>query len=232
MAIGFAHRGARLEQPENTIPAFRRALEVGVDGLESDAWLSADGEVVLVHDGVVGRGLRRRRVADLAAGELAARGIPRLADLYEELGTDFELSVDAKTPEVAAPLVDVARAHGAVERLWVCSPTVDVLFPLRESGARLVHSPPFKRLVTESLERHAANLAAAGVDAINFHHTEWTAGLVSLFHRFSLRAFAWDAQEARHLRSVLQMGVDGVFCDRPDRLVASIGEWSAEAASD
>ena len=232
MPIGFAHRGARLEEPENTIPAFRRALETGAGGLESDAWLSADGAVVLVHDGVVGRGLRRRRVADLTAGELAARGVPRLVDLYEELGVDFELSVDAKTPEVATPLVEVARAHGAVERLWVCSPAVDVLLPLRGTGARLVHSPPFKRLVTGTLERHAANLASLGVDAINFHHTEWTAGLVSLFHRFGRRAFAWDAQEARQLRALLQMGIDGVFCDRPDRLVAAIGEWSTEAASD
>ena len=51
--ITFAHRGARLEEPENTIPAFRRALDAGVSGLETDAWASADGEVVCVHDATV-----------------------------------------------------------------------------------------------------------------------------------------------------------------------------------
>ncbi|HEX5614583.1 MAG TPA: glycerophosphodiester phosphodiesterase [Acidimicrobiia bacterium] len=232
MPIGFAHRGARLEEPENTLPAFHRALDAGAGGLETDAWLSADGEVVLVHDGVVGRGLRRRRVAELTAAQLAERDIPRLVDLYDQLGTAFELSVDAKVPEVASTLVEVATAYGAAERLWVCSPAVEVLVGIRDRGARLVHSPPFRRLVTESLERHAANLAAIGVDAINFHHTEWTAGLVSLFHRFDRLAFAWDAQEVRHLRAVLQMGVDAVYCDRPDRLVATIGEWTADAERD
>ncbi len=53
--IGFAHRGARSERPENTLEAFRRALELGATGLESDAWITADGEVVLDHDGVPGR---------------------------------------------------------------------------------------------------------------------------------------------------------------------------------
>src|SRR5450755_3738942 len=98
--ITFAHRGARLEEPENTIPAFRRALEAGVRGLESDAWLSADGEVVLVHDGTVGRGLRRKKVPATTAEELAEFGVPRLAELYAELGTAYELSIDVKDDAV------------------------------------------------------------------------------------------------------------------------------------
>ena len=59
--ITFAHRGGRADLPENTLPAFRRALELGARGLETDARLSADGEVVLVHDERVRRGLRRFR---------------------------------------------------------------------------------------------------------------------------------------------------------------------------
>src|SRR5437762_11718191 len=83
--LTFAHRGARLEEPENTIAAFRRALEAGVSGLETDVWLSADGEVVCVHDDVLRRGLRRIRVSSATADELAAFGVPRLDDVYAEL---------------------------------------------------------------------------------------------------------------------------------------------------
>ena len=57
--ITFAHRGARLEEPENSLPAFRRALAAGTGALETDVWLSADGEVVCVHDPSVRSGLRR-----------------------------------------------------------------------------------------------------------------------------------------------------------------------------
>ena len=72
-------------------------------------------------------------------------------------------------------------------------------------------------------------MSEAGIDAINLHHTEWTAGLVSLFHRFGVHAFAWDAQEARQIRAVLAMDIDAVYCDRPDRMVAVVGEWQARS---
>lgn len=231
MVISFAHRGARLEEPENTIPAFARALEAGATGLETDVWLSADGEVVCAHDPVVRRGRRRRRIADWTAAELAELSVPRLADVYEQLGTAYECSVDVKSNDAAASLVGVARTHDALERLWVCSPDLDVLRPLRvEPQVRLVHST-HKRAIEVPLERHAFELGELGIDAMNMHHTEWSAGLVSLFHRFDVRAFAWDTQEARQIRAVLRMGIDAVYCDRPERMVATVAAWEAEDRS-
>jgi glycerophosphoryl diester phosphodiesterase len=229
--ITFAHRGARLEEPENTIPAFRRALEAGAGGLESDAWLSRDGEVVLVHDGSVGPFLRRRKVPNLTAAELAAFAVPRLADVYAELGTDYEFSIYLKDRVAFDPMLAVAHAAGALERLWVCSPTLGLLAAKREeTTARLVHSQRREDIRTP-LERHAYELNNLGIDAMNMHHTDWTAGLVALFHRFDVRAFAWDAQEVRHLRAALRMHVDGIYCDRPDRMVATVGEWVRETRS-
>jgi glycerophosphoryl diester phosphodiesterase len=226
--ITFAHRGARLLEPENTIPAFRAALDQGASGLETDVWLSADGEVVCAHDPVVARGLRRRRISSSTADELVAYGIPRLADVYRELGSAYECSVDVKGADAAVGLVEVARAHDALDRLWVCSPDVALLCSLRdEKRVKLVHSERRSAIGTP-LERHAFDLASAGIDAMNLHHTEWSAGLVSLFHRFEVKAFAWDAQEVRHLRAVLAMGIDAVYCDRPDRMVATVSEWVAE----
>jgi glycerophosphoryl diester phosphodiesterase len=226
--ITFAHRGARLIEPENTIPAFRAALDQGASGLETDVWLSADGEVVCAHDAVVSRGLRRRRISSTSAEDLATYGIPRLADVYRELGSAYECSVDVKGAEAAVGLVEVARANDALDRLWVCSPDVALLRSLRdEKRVKLVHSER-RNAISTPLERHAFDLASAGIDAMNLHHTEWTAGLVSLFHRFEVKAFAWDTQEVRHLRAVLAMGIDAVYCDRPDRMVATVSEWVAE----
>ncbi len=226
--ITFAHRGARLEEPENTIPAFRRALEEGAGGLETDVWLSSDGEVVCVHDPVAGRGRRRRKVAASSAAELAELGVPRMRDVYAELGTAFECSVDVKTPEAADGLIDVGRSVGALERLWVCAEDVELLRRLRsEPNVKLVHSQR-RRAISAPLERHAYELASIGVDAMNLHHSEWSAGLVSLFHRFEIKAFAWDTQEVRHIRAALRIGVDAIYCDRPDRMVATVSEWTVE----
>src|SRR5262245_66255042 len=110
--ITFAHRGARTEAPENTMPAFRRALDLGAMGLETDAWLSADGEVVLVHDRVARRGLRRRNATKSSAAVLAELGVPRLADLYAELGSGYELSIDVNDRAAARPSPARARTAG------------------------------------------------------------------------------------------------------------------------
>jgi glycerophosphoryl diester phosphodiesterase len=230
--ITFAHRGARLLHPENTLPAFRAGLEHGARGLETDAWLSSDGAVVLTHDaGVHGPalGLWKLRVHQTRAEELARHGVPRLADLYEELGADYELSIDVKDPDAAGPIIDLARRYDAAPRAWLCSPDLPALVALRADApdVRLVHSTSRRRLPA-SMERHAADLAAAGIDTLNLHHTEWNKGLVALFHRFDVRAFAWDVQEVRHLRAMLGFGIDAVYSDHVERMVATVAEWAAE----
>ena len=222
MVITFAHRGARLVEPENTIRAFRRAVVGGVTGLETEVWQAADGEGVCAHDPSVRKGRRRLKIAGSTAAELAELDVPRMADVYDELGTAFECSVDVKSPDAASGLVDVAARYDAVERLWVCSPDLEVLEPLRtEPRVKLVHSDR-RSAIAVPLERHAYDLASMGIDAMNMHHSQWTAGLVSLFHRFGIRAFAWDVQEVRQLRAVLRMDIDAVYCDRPDRMVATV----------
>lgn len=230
--ITFAHRGAHADLPENTLPAFRHALEHGARGLETDAHRSADGEIVLVH----GERLRIRvagmfpwlvRVSQTSATRLAHHRVPRLAALYDALGSDYELSIDMKAPDIGEQIVEIARERGDPHRLWLCSGSTRRLRALRATApeVHLVHSQTRGRL-PDGIERHAADLAAAGIDAMNMHHSEWNRGLVALFHRFDVRAFAWDVQEVRHLRSMLRVGVDAVYCDHVDRMVRTVAEWT------
>jgi glycerophosphoryl diester phosphodiesterase len=225
--ITFAHRGASADAPENTISAFGLALDLGARGLESDARLSADGEVVLVHGAVARAGWRRKRVAQSRATELAELDVPLLADVYAQLGTDFELSLDVYDPAAGAGLLDVARAAGALDRLWLCSSKTELLVKLGKQApeAHLVHSVR-RRRVDLPLERHAARLAELGIGAVNMHRSDWTAGLVGLFHRFGVQAFGWDAQEVRHLRDLLAMDIDAVYSDHVARMVATVGEFT------
>lgn len=226
--ITFAHRGASADAPENTLAAFDLALRLGARGLESDARLSADGEVVLVHGAVARQGWRRKRVAQSSAAELGELAVPRLADLYAELGADYELSLDVYDPAAGKVLVELARAAGALDRLWVCSSKPDLLVALgaRAPEAHLVHSVR-RRNVDIPLERHAAHLAELGIGVLNMHRADWTHGLVGLFHRFGVQAFGWDAQEVRHLRELLAMEIDGLYSDHVARMVATVGEFSA-----
>lgn len=228
--ITFAHRGGAADRPENTIAAFTHAAERGATGLESDVRVSADGEPVLVHDSTVRRGLRRTRVDRSDAADLADLAVPTLADLYDAVGVDLHISLDLKTADAAGPTLATARAREATERLWLCSPDLQLLLDLRarDDAVRLVHSTT-RAAVSDGLEAHAARLAAEGVDAFNLHRTEWSQGLVVLFHRFDVKAFAWDVQEVRHLRAMLECGVDAVYSDHVDRMVGVVAEFCSDA---
>jgi glycerophosphoryl diester phosphodiesterase len=87
----------------------------------------------------------------------------------------------------------------------------------------LVDSTRLQR-IKEGAERRAATLLSNGIDAINLHHSEWSGGLVMLFHRFERIAFGWDMQEDYILERCLRMGLDGVFSDYPDRMVAALAD--------
>ena len=222
--ILFAHRGAKAHARENTIEAFALGLRLGATGLESDVWITADGVAVLDHDGVVRRGRRRRRITESAAAELPEH-IPPLQRLFEACGTDFHLSLDLKQDGIGRTVIDAVRksAPDILPRLWLCHPGVTELAELRgyDPSVKLVNSTRLSAM-KNGAERRAANLSAAGIDAVNLHHTDWTGGLTALFHRFERVAFGWDMQFEHILRPAIRMGIDGVFSDHVDVMVDAL----------
>jgi glycerophosphoryl diester phosphodiesterase len=249
LPIGFAHRGARAERPDNTIASFVRAIELGANAVESDAWLTADGHVVLDHDGVVRHGWRRRPIASLTLSELPSH-VPQLSQLYDRCGTGLQVSLDVKDPAVAGPTLEVAHRLGAVERLWLCSPDAAALAGWRALAAQVHlvwsteraalgardHSAQDHSARDHSARDHSArdhsaqdltarNLGALrdrGIDAVNLRATSWDRDLVEEVHRHGLLAFGWDAQRDEQLDRVLGMGVDGVYSDHVERMYRAL----------
>ena len=86
---------------------------------------------------------------------------------------------------------------------------------------RLVDSTRLRN-IKEGSERRAARHLELGIDAVNLHHSDWSSGLVTLWHRFDRYALAWDAQQPRVLRDLLEMGIDGVFSDHVDRMMEAL----------
>lgn len=222
--ILFAHRGGKAHAPENTLDAFRLGLRLGATGLESDAWRTKDGVVVLDHDGVVRRGMRRHAIADCSFADLPDH-IPSLAQLLAECGADHHLSLDLKQQGIGPAVIDVVRPFGvdAVARMWLCHRSVDELVAVREydEQVRLVNSTRLSWM-KEGPERRAATLAASGIDTVNLHHTEWNGGLSALFHRFDRVCFGWDLQFDHVLRPAIRMGLDGLYSDHVDVMVDAL----------
>jgi glycerophosphoryl diester phosphodiesterase len=188
-------------------------------------WLSADGRAVLDHDGFVGGRLRRKPISQVPSTELPPH-VPLLSDLYATCGIDFELSLDIKDPAAIAEVLLVSRDAGAESRLWVCHHDWELVASWRDlsSTARLVDSTRLGR-IKEGPERRAATLQSVGIDAVNLHHSDWSGGLIALFHRFERFALGWDAQFDRTLDALLDAGIDGVFSDHTDLMVGSIAKY-------
>ena len=227
MTLVFAHRGgADHGGRENSSAAFSRALRAGVQ-LESDIRLSRDGEPVLIHDVV--------RLIDgvpvvpalLSADALGAVGVLRLADLYRMFGTAFELSLDVKVTGAAVPAIEVARAAGAPERLWLVHENRDVLHSLR------AHAPEV-RLVHEATERirgapgfdhdrYLDSLAADRIDAQNSPPEGWTAGAVAAAHSRGILAFGSLLNDTARLSRAATLGLDAVYTDEIAMAAAVVG---------
>ncbi len=142
--LNFAHRGASALAPENTLEAFRLAVEAGAGGLELDVHMSRDGEVVVIHDATVDRTTDGSgAVAGMTLGELRGLdagyrfspdggrthpyrgrgvGIPTLAELYEEFPAAFvNIEMKEAQPGIEEGVMEVIRDAGAEERTLVVS---------------------------------------------------------------------------------------------------------------
>jgi glycerophosphoryl diester phosphodiesterase len=217
VTLAFAHRGAPGPgRQENTLPAFRDALAAGLTALESDVWLTADDVPVLVHDGARWQDGWWYRIRDLRAADLPS-WIPRLTDLYRELGTDYDLSLDLKNPHSAEAVLAVADAAGATDRLWLCA-EIPALVRCRALSAevRLANSTRLNGRFASAVVRQ---LADEGIDALNLREPEWTPARVEFAHAAGRLAFAWDVQTPAVLRRVVSDGCDAVYSDSIDLLL-------------
>jgi glycerophosphoryl diester phosphodiesterase len=216
----FAHRGGRAHGRDNTLSTFTAAIERGAHGLETDAWLTADGLVVLDHDGVH-RAARRRHLplAQVRRDQLPAH-IPTLDELYRAVGADIDLAIDVRLPAVGDAVIDVARGCSALERLWLVAENAEHLPAWRRLSDE-VHLAVTLRLV----DRRRTTLTALvddGAQAVNMRWPWWTRTRVARVHDAGLLAFGYDAQSPAALRRCARLGLDGVFSDHVDRLQKAI----------
>ena len=237
----YAHRGAAADLPENTIPSFRRALDVGAHALEMDVHLTGDGHVVVSHDATGERmaGVHRR-IRDCSLSEVRSwdmgRGFARPAAIagqtlrmptLEEVLVEFPgvpINVDAKRRAVTGPLVALVRRFGAEGRVRIASfdgPTLHAVRALGYAGEtglcrseilRLVLLPARVHRVFPLHGRAAQIPTRAGPLALD------TAELIAKCHALGLLVHYWTINEPACAARLLGLGADGIMTDDPARL--------------
>ncbi len=218
--IAFAHRGARALAAENTIEAFELAVRLGANGLETDAWLTADNQVILDHDGVHKGRLRRQAIRKVERRNLSQH-IPELRELLSMSAGVQHVSIDLKDFDVLDGVIEAAEVERfPLDKLWLCHYDITRVLEMkrRYPEVRVVDSTRLTK-VKEGIETRAALLAENNIDALNMHISDWSGGLVTLLHRFDVLTFGWDAQFPPILETAFRMGLDAVYSDHVDRLV-------------
>jgi glycerophosphoryl diester phosphodiesterase len=210
--------------------SFRADVANGATALETAVQATADGVAVVSERGTVGSPLRRRSIRVVSSNALPG-GTPTLAGLYQECGTNLHVAVEALDTASASAAVATAESAGAaMVHLWLIHPAVSQLMEWREAWpeVRLVNRARLRQL-RQGAERRAAELAEAQVDAVSLPYTDWSRGLVALFHRFDRLAFAFGVQQPRELRELIKMGLDAVTTDHIDRMADVASPRSEEA---
>ena len=187
-----AHRGASWEVPENTLPAFERAIEMGADAIELDVRADADGRLVVTHDAVV-RGA----------------AYPTLEEAVELCRGRIPLMVELKTPRRY-------RRHDVVARTVRLLGPDDALVcfqraPLQEARALRPGLRTVQHVGLSVSIRGARDAWAAG-----FANARVTARGIAAARALGLEALVYTVNEPARMRQLAALGAGGVFTDRPD----------------
>jgi len=209
-------------EPENSLAAFRRAVDLGADGVELDVHATSDGALVVVHDGTfAGQALSALTLDRLRAHRLAnGEPIPTLAQALDTIGPHTDVFVEVKTlaPHLDAALLDVLDRGPAPPRCRVHSFDHRVVRRLCErrpalAGGILSVSYPVNP-VAQLTDARAVDLwqEQALVDQ----------SLVAAVHAAGGRVHAWTVDQPDRMRLLRDLGVDGICTNRPDVGVATL----------
>jgi glycerophosphoryl diester phosphodiesterase len=240
-----AHRGASGIAPENTLAAFRKAVEMGAGFIETDLQLSRDARLVALHDDTLerttdGRGpvyskpLEELRKLDAgswfrdsnpeAASRFAGERIPMVEEILA-LGRELEiglfLEIKPTGPSGAEhAIVGALHACGEVPRSVVLSFSPSVLKRVRQLDPLVVTG----FLYSDRLPTAIATAVDAGARQLLPRTDRVTPELVTEAHAHDLRVVAWTANTTDEMQKLIFAGVDGIITNYPDRLVELLRE--------
>lgn len=208
-----AHRGASWHEQENTLPAFERAIDLGADYVEFDVQMSADGALVVFHDLELDRltpltgPLRRRSVA-----ELREVGVPTLEEVLDLARGRIGVMAELKGAHLYRRRGFVARAAALLGR-----DDVVVSFQ-RQALLEMKRQRPELRLIQHvglAVSIRAASTYAWGA---GFWEPRVTRRGIAKARALGLATTVYTVNDARRMVELEELGVSGIFTDRPDLL--------------
>lgn len=243
--LNIAHRGASGHAPENTLSAFKMAIEMGANMVELDIHQTQDRELVVIHDrslkrttgyrGSVGR-LSLKALKDLDAGawfgnRYQGEKIPTLQEVLDLIGPRVKLNIEIKKglrpySGLEKRLLACLGGYGPKDQFLISCFDEAVLRRVR----RLDHDIPigylFERDSPDRIIPKALELAAVSVHGPSQVVSE---RLIEQAHREGLKVYIYTINEKDEMRHWIGLGVDGLFTNYPDRLSEVLQDIDSQA---
>lgn len=236
-----AHRGANRYAPQNTIPAFERAVELGVDGFETDVHLTKDGVPVICHNYTVnetsnGMGnissytledLRKLDFGSYYDPKFSGTKAPTLDEFLELVkASDIEvMNIELKGPkdkktDVIPVIIDAVRAHKLSDRLLLSGFDTYLLKAAREYDRHVrtaylygfPHCDNYANMLFPIA--HAKRIGAYALHPMSCFVNK---SYVKSAHREGIKVNVWTVNPEDRIEYMIRCGVDGIITDCPDR---------------
>ncbi|MCR5689285.1 MAG: glycerophosphodiester phosphodiesterase [Clostridiales bacterium] len=239
-----AHRGANRLAPQNTMPAFETAVNMGVDGFETDVHLTSDGEIVLCHNYTIdetsdGSG----RIEDMTLAELkehdfgsyfspdfAGTRIPTLAEFLEFCADRRDkiniINIEIKPPldketGIAAATVEAVKRFGLFDELLISSFDHQVLLDCKacDPACRTGYLYPTTQPIRgQSPVPTLAAVKRTGCDAVHPISMLVNRAYIERMHKNGLAVNVWTVNDGKAIMDLTEWGADGIISDMPDKV--------------
>ena len=230
----FAHRGFSSQYPENTMTAFRKALEAGADGILCNARMTLDGKIVVMHDQTVDRTTNGKgKVRDLTFAEILGldagikkgvifenERIPVLEQVFDELGGKFLLNVEICNYEegdnrmFANQTVELIEKYKLVDSVIVSSFRFNNLVYVKDKNPNISCALLAKQGLMGVFARNLLNHSVS-VDALHPFYTDATPGLIRREQQCGRKVRAWTVNDPKDIGHLNEIGIDAIFTDDP-----------------
>ena len=229
--LRIAHRGAsgRGLAPENTLAAFEKALDIGVDMLEIDVRVTGDGQLIVLHDPSLDRttdcegivremGLDEIRQADAGDGER----VPILREVFDLARNRAPLLLEIKSDFIAERVVQAIADAQIEEQVVVQSFNPQTVERVKRLAPHLPSSLLIGELPTTPSRVRARRLVSqvleVGANTLSIWHATLTPSLIEEMRKRGIAVWAWTVDEEITMRDLAMMGVQGLVTNYPDVL--------------
>lgn len=229
----WGHRGAGIYSVENTIDSFRKAVEMGVDGIETDAHLSKDGQIVLFHDYIVEKDGKKIEINKLTLKQIKEirleenKKIPTLGEVFNIFKSkNIKYSIDLKDNNVGFKIIRLAREYNILEKVELVGNNFYIFSKIRkiEKEAKLIYSISERHSIIEEKDLKFNKMNKLKIYGFNIRNIQAKMNFFKQIKNAGFSFYIWGVDTQFFMKRFLKMNyngknVDAIYTNYPDILL-------------